>query len=451
MLCVWQKKADDARRRAGPVRRREGPASTSATATASARWAGPAMPAAAGRPGRWPSSPTPSSGSSSRSRASGIPVIFHEECLHGHAAPEGTSFPQPIGLGATFDPELVERLYAMTAAEARARGTHQALTPVVDVAREPRWGRVEETFGEDPYLVARLGVAAVRGFQGDATLRRQDARHRHAEALRRARPARVGHQLRAGQRVDARAPRGVPLDLQGGHPGGRRPQRDGVLQRDRRRPVARQPLARSKTCCARSGASGLRRLRLLRDPRAARDGDERDRPPRGPRRQGTPQRWRSAPASTSSCPTPTAIRISSSSCARASIPESLIDERVRPMLRAKFQLGLFDDPYVDPAEAERIVREPAHRDLALEAARRRSRCSRTTAPSLPLDPRRHPAHRRHRPERRPRDARRLQRRAAARRPRCSQGIRDRVPAGVEVALPRRLQDHRSAAPGSRTR
>src|SRR5215813_12887333 len=55
----------------------------------------------------------------------GIPVIFHEECLHGQAAPEGTSFPQPIGLGATFDPDLVERLYAMTAAEARARGTHQ--------------------------------------------------------------------------------------------------------------------------------------------------------------------------------------------------------------------------------------------------------------------------------------------------------------------------------------
>src|SRR5262245_58859951 len=63
----------------------------------------------------------------------------------------------------------------MAAAEARARGTHQALTPVVDVARDPRWGRVEETFGEDPYLVARMGVAAVRGFQGDATF--TDRRH----------------------------------------------------------------------------------------------------------------------------------------------------------------------------------------------------------------------------------------------------------------------------------
>ncbi len=105
----------------------------------------------------------------------GIPVIFHEECLHGHAAPDGTSFPQPIALGATFNPELVERLFTMTALEARLRGAHHALTPVVDVAREPRWGRVEETYGEDPYLVSRLGIAAVKGFQGHRKFR--DKRH----------------------------------------------------------------------------------------------------------------------------------------------------------------------------------------------------------------------------------------------------------------------------------
>lgn len=99
----------------------------------------------------------------------GIPVIFHEESLHGHAALEGTSFPQPIALGGTFDAGLIEKLYAMSASEIRARGGHLALTPVVDVAREPRWGRVEETFGEDPYLVSEMGVAAVKGFQGDGT------------------------------------------------------------------------------------------------------------------------------------------------------------------------------------------------------------------------------------------------------------------------------------------
>jgi len=105
----------------------------------------------------------------------GIPVIFHEECLHGMAGKESTSFPQPIGLAATFNPELIEKIYSLIAENTRGRGAHQALTPVVDVAREPRWGRVEETFGEDPFLVSRMGIAAVKGFQGDSTFK--DKKH----------------------------------------------------------------------------------------------------------------------------------------------------------------------------------------------------------------------------------------------------------------------------------
>lgn len=101
----------------------------------------------------------------------GIPVFFHEECLHGMAGKDATSFPQPIALGGSFNPDLVEKLYAMTAEETRVRGGHHALTPVLDVAREPRWGRVEETFGEDPYLITQLGIAAVKGFQGDSTFK----------------------------------------------------------------------------------------------------------------------------------------------------------------------------------------------------------------------------------------------------------------------------------------
>jgi len=97
----------------------------------------------------------------------GIPIIFHEECLHGLAGKDATSYPQPIGLASTFNPELIEEIYTSIAEDARLRGAHQALTPVVDVAREPRWGRVEETFGEDPFLVSRMGVAAVKGFQGE--------------------------------------------------------------------------------------------------------------------------------------------------------------------------------------------------------------------------------------------------------------------------------------------
>ena len=97
----------------------------------------------------------------------GIPVLFHDECLHGHVAIKGTSYPQAIALASTWDPELVHDVFSATAAEVRARGAQQCLAPVLDIARDPRWGRTEETYGEDPYLVSRIGVAAIHGFQGD--------------------------------------------------------------------------------------------------------------------------------------------------------------------------------------------------------------------------------------------------------------------------------------------
>lgn len=96
----------------------------------------------------------------------GIPVIFHEEGLHGYAALGATSFPQAIALASSWDPDLVRRVNAVTGREIRARGVSIALTPVVDVARDPRWGRIEETFGEDPHLVSEMGVAAIDGIQG---------------------------------------------------------------------------------------------------------------------------------------------------------------------------------------------------------------------------------------------------------------------------------------------
>ena len=97
----------------------------------------------------------------------GIPVLFHEEGLHGYVARGATSFPQAIALASSWDPELLTRVFTIAAREMRARGAQLALAPVVDVGRDPRWGRIEETYGEDPYLVSQLGIAAVRGFQGD--------------------------------------------------------------------------------------------------------------------------------------------------------------------------------------------------------------------------------------------------------------------------------------------
>jgi beta-glucosidase len=96
----------------------------------------------------------------------GIPAIVHEECLSGLMARRAALFPQIIGLASAWDPELVEAVAAVIRAQARAVGAHQGLAPVLDVARDARWGRVEETYGEDPYLVACLGSAYVRGLQG---------------------------------------------------------------------------------------------------------------------------------------------------------------------------------------------------------------------------------------------------------------------------------------------
>ncbi len=97
----------------------------------------------------------------------GIPAIVHEECLNGFRARGATIFPQNIGLASTWEPELIYRITSVIRRQMRAVGMHQGLAPVLDVTRDPRWGRVEETFGEDPFLVSRMGVAYVQGLQGD--------------------------------------------------------------------------------------------------------------------------------------------------------------------------------------------------------------------------------------------------------------------------------------------
>lgn len=97
----------------------------------------------------------------------GIPLIIGIDAIHGNALVSGTTvYPTPIGQASTFNEELVERLSRESAGEVRAGGAHWTFTPNVDVARDARWGRVGETFGEDPWLVSRMGVATVRGYQG---------------------------------------------------------------------------------------------------------------------------------------------------------------------------------------------------------------------------------------------------------------------------------------------
>jgi beta-glucosidase len=97
----------------------------------------------------------------------GIPAIFHEECCSGYMGLGGTIYPQMIGLASTWDPDLVERLAAEIRRQLLAVGARQGLAPGLDVAVDPRWGRTEESFGEDPLLVSQFGMAYIRGLQGD--------------------------------------------------------------------------------------------------------------------------------------------------------------------------------------------------------------------------------------------------------------------------------------------
>jgi len=313
----------------------------------------------------------------------GIPVIFHEECLHGHAAVGGTSFPQPIGLAGTFNPALVESLYTMTAEEARVRGTHQALTPVVDVARDARWGRVEETFGEDPYLVSRMGVAAVRGFQGDrsfadksrviATLKHFVA-HGQPEAGQNCAPANVSmRELRevflrpfhAAVR-DARAISVMPsyneVDSVPSH-ANRWLLRD-LLQRE-------------------WGFDGF----TISDYYAI--WELGDRPDTHGHFLAHDTKESCALAVRAGvnveAPEPNAYLHLTELVRDGVLRESELDHLVTPLLYWKFRLGLFDDPFVDPDRAERVVGSERNGDLALQAARETITLLRNDANVLPLD------------------------------------------------------------------
>jgi beta-glucosidase len=98
-----------------------------------------------------------------------IPIMFHGEALHGAVRKGATSFPQAIALGSTWDPDLLEKMFGVVALETRASGNALVLAPVLDLSRDPRYGRVEEMYSEDPFLTTRMGVAAVRGLQGTSS------------------------------------------------------------------------------------------------------------------------------------------------------------------------------------------------------------------------------------------------------------------------------------------
>ena len=314
----------------------------------------------------------------------GIPVMFHEECLHGHAAIGATSFPQPIGLGATFNPDLVQKLYTMTAEEARVRGAHQALTPVVDVARDARWGRVEETYGEDPFLNTQLGVAAVRGFQGDASFQdkkrviatlKHFAAHGQPESGMNCAPVNVSERvlretflhpfrdaIQKGGAISVMASYneidGVPshasewllrdvLRKEWGFKGFVVSDYYSIWELHHRPDTHGHFVAKDKKeACALAVKAGVN----------------------------------------IEFPEPDCYLHLVELVRQGVLKEKQLDELIAPMLFWKFKMRLFDDPYVDPDEAERIVGCDANRQLALQAARETITLLKNEKNLAPLDP-----------------------------------------------------------------
>jgi beta-glucosidase len=292
----------------------------------------------------------------------GIPVMFNEEALHGLEAAGATSFPEAIALASTWNADLVQRVFTAAAAEARARGVGQVLAPVVDVAREPRWGRFEETYGEDPFLVARMGVAAVRGFQGTdsvigpqhvfATLKHMTG-HSQPESGTNIGPASIGERTlrdvflypfevairEAGARsvmpsynevdgIPSHANRWMLHDVLRGEWGF-----DGTIVSDWfaiDQLIERHHVAADQAEAARRALDAGVDIEL---------------------------------------PDPVAYTTLVDQVRRKQVRMQAIDAAVRRLLRAKFQLGLFENPFADGAAAERISGAESTRPLALEAAR----------------------------------------------------------------------------------
>lgn len=309
----------------------------------------------------------------------GIPAVVHEEGLHGFAAPGGTHFPQAIALASAWDEELMERIFAVTASEIRARGGHQALTPVLDVSRDPRWGRTEETYGEDAYLAARLGVAAIRGFQGrDAG--RLGAEHVVATAKHFA----VHGQPEAGTNVgpgnyservirdfflpsfEAAIREAGALSVMPSYN-----EIDGIPAHANTWLL--EEVLRREWGFRGYVVSDYHAIPQLRTLHRVVESDEE--------------------AAKKALLTGVDIELPDIDCyanlaelvRQGKISESALDRAVARLLRVKFMLGLFENPYVDVEKALQVTNRAESRALALEAARKSVVLLKNENNTLPLD------------------------------------------------------------------
>jgi beta-glucosidase-like glycosyl hydrolase len=311
----------------------------------------------------------------------GIPALTHEEALHGLAAPKGTNFPIPIALASSWDPALVEKVMSAAALEARARGTNEVLSPVIDLARDPRWGRTEETYGEDPYLVSRMGVAAIRGYQGTSQALAKDkvfatAKHfavhgPHEGGINTA-PGNFSERIVRDQYLfpfeAAVTEAGVMAVMPSYN------EIDGIPSHKNRWLLER--VLRQEW-----GFQGMVVSDYFAiDQLASRHGVAAD--------LADAARQALVAGVDLELPDPQAYGKLVDLVRSGRVSESTLDRTVARLLRAKFLAGLFEDPYVDPDRAERVSNRPEHQALALEAARRSIILLKNEGGALPLDRRR---------------------------------------------------------------
>jgi beta-glucosidase len=311
-----------------------------------------------------------------------IPAIFHDEALHGHMARGSTVFPVPLALAASWDTELVSRVFTVAALETRARGGQQVLGPNLDLAREPRWGRTEETYGEDPYLAARMGVAVVRALQGNSTLERPAidaahviatgkhfAGHGQPEGGTNIAPVNLSERLLRETHFETFEAAVKEANLQAVMPAYH--EIDGV-------PVHANSFMLEEVLRGEWGFKGL----VVSDydgvaQLASRHHVAAD--------KADAARQALEAGVDVELPDPDAYATIVEQVKAGKIPEATLDRAVGRVLRAKFLLGLFENPYVNPQRAAEVTDSAEHRALAAEAARRSIILLKNEGSVLPFD------------------------------------------------------------------
>ncbi|ACB09223.1 glycoside hydrolase family 3 N-terminal domain-containing protein [Thermotoga sp. RQ2] len=286
----------------------------------------------------------------------GIPAMIHEECLTGYMGLGGTNFPQAIAMASTWDPDLIEKMTTAIREDMRKIGAHQGLAPVLDVARDPRWGRTEETFGESPYLVARMGVSYVKGLQGEDIKKGVVATVKHFAGYSASEGGKNWAPTNIPERefkevflfpFEAAVKEANVLSVMNSYS-----EIDGVPCAANRKLLT--DILRKDWGFEGIVVSDYFAVKVLEDyHRIARDKSEA-------------ARLALEAGIDVELPKTECYQYLKDLVEKGIISEALIDEAVARVLRLKFMLGLFENPYVEVEKAK----IESHRDIALEIARK---------------------------------------------------------------------------------